>query len=53
MSKYEALEYMLYLKENAKDFTVNSTRRIERLIYEDYYTSAEQQLLYQLFDYTP
>lgn len=53
MSRYEALEYMLYLKENAKDFTVNSTRRIERLIYEDYYTSAEQQLLYQLFDYTP
>ena len=53
MSRYEVLKYMLYLKENTKDFTVGSTRRLERLINEDYYTVAEQQLLYQLFDYTP
>lgn len=53
MSRYEALEYMLYLKENSGDFTVGSTRRIEQLIYLDYYTTAEQELLYQLFDYTP
>ncbi len=53
MDRYESLKYMLYLKENSNDFTVKSTRRIERLVYEDYYTAAEQQLLYQLFDYTP
>ena len=53
MNRYETLEYMLYLKENSTDFTIGSTRRIERLIYVDNYTAAERELLYQLFDYTP
>ncbi len=53
MDRYEGLEHLLYLKENSNDFTVENIRRIDRLIYDNDHTPAEQQLIYELFDYTP
>lgn len=53
MDTYEGLEYLIYLKEKASDYTVKNIRRIDRLIYDNDYTPSEEQLIYELFDYTP